>query len=169
VIAAQQKEALETSARRVLRNFETSAESSLGRFHQQMTAQLESSIAEGRSAFSSEFNVSIETFRAQRAADEKNWAENLERMSAESAARYQERINTASDSWVLSSVRRLNEHGQNLVESLMRSADDAVRESCAKLFDGLAEILREQASLSAKAGASGHGEAAAAPPPTNPE
>lgn len=170
VIAAQQKEALEASARRLLGNFETNAESSLGRFHQQMTAQLESSIAEGRSAIASESNASVEAFRAQRAEHEKEWTENLERIGAESAARYQERINTASDSWVLSSVRRLNEHGQNVVESLMRSADDAVRESCAKLFDGLAEILREQASLSAKAGASAphaSADAAAAPPPDN--
>lgn len=166
-IVETQRDALETSARRLLRNFETNAESSLGRFHQQMATQVEASIAEGRAALSSEFNASLESFRSERESHERLWSENLERLTADSVARYQERINTASDTWVVSSVRRLNEHGQNLVESLMRSADDAVRESCAKLFDGLAEILREQSSLSSRRSNSSdpRAEAAAAPPP----
>lgn len=167
-IVESQRDALETSARRLLRNFETNAESSLGRFHQQMAAQVETGIAEGRSAFSSEFKASLETFRTEREAHERDWIENLERLTTDSAARYQDRINTASDAWVVSSVRRLNEHGHNLVESLMRSADDAVRESCARLFDGLAEILRERSSLSSRspnsAASRGAAEAAAVPP-----
>ncbi|HTU32700.1 MAG TPA: hypothetical protein VMF66_02735 [Candidatus Acidoferrum sp.] len=166
-VVETQKEALESSARRLLRNFETNAESSLARFHQQMAAQVETSIAEGRSALSSEFKGSLEAFRAERDAHERDWAETLDRLNTEAAARYQDRINTTSDTWVVSSVRRLNEHGQNLVESLMRSADDAVRESCAKLFDGLAEILRERSSLSGRAAnsTSPRDMAAAVPPP----
>lgn len=167
-IVEAQQDALETSARRLLRNFETNAESSLARFHQQMAAQVETGVAEGRSALSSEFKASLEAFRADREAHERNWTENLERLNTESVMRHQERINAASDAWVLSSVQRLNEHGQNLVESLMRSADDAVRESCAKLFDGLAEILRERSSLSRPAGNSASSRkaagAAAVPP-----
>lgn len=168
-IVDTQRDVLETSARRLLRNFETNAESSLGRFHQQMAAQVETGIAEGRAALSSEFKASLETFRNEREAHERDWIENLERLTADSAARYQDRIDTASDAWVVSSVRRLNEHGQNLVESLMRSADDAVRESCARLFDGLAEILRERSSLSSHApnSAAPRGEAAAATPPAD--
>jgi hypothetical protein len=171
-IALEQKDVLETSARGLLRKFETSAESSLARFHQQLSAQLETSIAEGRSALSSEFNASLVAFRSEREAHEGNWAQNLERLNAESAARYQERVDTACDSWVVSSVRRLNEHGQNLVESLVESADDAVRESCAKLFDGLAGILRERSGLSGHPGHSAAparegAEAAAAPPPAD--
>jgi hypothetical protein len=160
---------LEVSARKLLRNFETNAESSLGRFHQQMAAQLETSIAEGRSALSSEFSASLTAFRAERDTHERDWTENLERMNADSVARYQERINTACDSWVVSSVRRLNEHGQNLVESMMRSADEAVRESCAKLFDGLAEILRERSTVSGPAESTNRRAAAeaAVPPRTD--
>jgi hypothetical protein len=46
-------------------------------------------------------------------------------------------------------VRRLNEHGQNVIESLMRSADQTLRDSFAKIFDGMSEMLRERASASA--------------------
>jgi len=44
----------------------------------------------------------------------------------------------------MSSIRRLNEHGQNAVESLLRSADQALRDSCSKVFEGLSAMLRER-------------------------
>lgn len=168
-IGEKERSELEASAARLLERFETGAESSVARLHHQMDAQLETSIAEARSALASEFNSSFAGFRSERETHEKEWTEALERLTAESAARYQDRIDTACDSWVVSSVRRLSEHGQNLVESLMRSADQAVRESCAKLFDGLAEILRERSAsamhASHSAGASHASAEAAIPPP----
>jgi hypothetical protein len=72
-------------------------------------------------------------------------------MGSEAASRYQDRLDAAGDSWIVSSVRRLNEHGQNVIESLMRSADQALRDSCAKLFDGLSEMIRDRAPQSTNA------------------
>ncbi len=166
----QQRE-LEDSAAQLLRKFETGAESSFARLHQQAAAQVETQISEARSAFAGELNSSLASFRSERETREKQWAENLERMSAEAAAHHRERLDTACDTWVVSSVRRLNEHGDHMIEALMRSADQAVRESCAKLFEGLAEILRERsralghAAHSAAAGHEASDLAAAAPPP----
>jgi len=167
---AQQRE-LQDSAAQLLRKFETGAESSFARLHQQAAAQVETHISEARSSFVNEFNSSLAGFRAERETHEKQWAESLERTSAEAAAHHRERLDTACDTWVVSSVRRLNEHGDHMIESLMRSADQAVRESCAKLFEGLAEILRERsralghAAHSAAAGHEASERAAAAVPP----
>ena len=61
-------------------------------------------------------------------------------------------LNEVSISGGVASVRRLNEHGQNGIESLLRSADQALRDSCSKVFEGLAEMLRERASNAAGAG-----------------
>jgi hypothetical protein len=163
--AQETAERLETSGIKLLRNFETSAESSLARFHQEMTSQLDASIVEGRSVLSSEFTSALTAYRLERETHEKEWTDNLERISGDALGRYQERINTAGDSFVLSSVRRLNEHGQQGLEGLMRSADQALRESCAKLFDGLAEILRERSSEFPGRPAGTAREAAEAAPP----
>jgi hypothetical protein len=135
---------LEGSASQLLRNFETSAESSLARFHAQIAAHLETSVVEGRSSLAAEFNSVLAGYRSERDAHQKDWLENLERLTNEATGRYQERLDTTRDSWMVSSVRRLNEHGQNVIESLMRSADQALRDSCARFFDGLAETLRER-------------------------
>jgi hypothetical protein len=167
--ARETVEQMETSGIKLLRNFETSVESSVARFHQEMAAQLETSIAEGRSTLSSELTCALTAYRLERETHEKEWTDNLGRLSGDALARYQERIETAGDSCVVSSVRRLNEHGQHGLESLMRSADQALRESCAKLFDGLAEILRERASTGefpGRTSGAAREAAEAAPPPS---
>jgi hypothetical protein len=159
---------LESSATQLLRNFETSADSSLARFHTQMASQLEASLAEGRSALASEFNAALAGYRSERESHQKDWLEHLERLSGEAAGRYQERLDTTCDSWMVSSVRRLNEHGQNVIESLMRSADQALRDSCARFFDGLAETLRERSigfGAPSPSTNAAHEAAEAAPPP----
>jgi hypothetical protein len=73
-------------------------------------------------------------------------------MSGDATGKFQDRLQTTADSWVMASVRRLNEHGQNGIESLLRSADQALRDSCSKVFDGLAQMLRERAANGAGAG-----------------
>ena len=61
----------------------------------------------------------LESFRTDREAYKSEWAASLDHSSAEAAAKHQERLQASSDSWVVSSVRRLNEHGQSAVESLI--------------------------------------------------
>jgi len=73
-------------------------------------------------------------------AHQKAWTENLDRLSDEVVARYRERLETTADSWIVSSVRRLNEHGQNAIESHARS-DQALRHSCSRFFDDLAKLF----------------------------
>lgn len=140
---------LERSTQMLLRNLETTARTSIDRFHSQMASQLESSIAEGREALTAEFSSALEGYRVEREAHQREWAGSLEQLSGEAAGKYQERLDTMCDSWMVSSVRRLNEHGQNTIESLMRSADQALRDSCAKVFDGLGEMLRDRAANAA--------------------
>jgi hypothetical protein len=156
----ERAEELERSSQLLLRNLETTARTSIDRFHAQMASQLESSIAQGRDALKGEFAATLEEYRGERETHQQEWRSNLEQLSGEAAGKYQERLDTMCDSWMVSSVRRLNEHGQNVIESLIRSADQGLRDSCAKVFDGLGEILRDRAANAA-------GVAGFTPPPPN--
>jgi hypothetical protein len=129
----------------IVRNLDGSATELMARFQAEMVAQRDGNLAEGRTALAAEFASSLEGYRLERDAHDKAWADNLDRVGRETAEKYQDRLDAAGDAWIVSSVRRLNEHGQNVIESLMRSADQALRESCAKLFEGLSEIIRDRA------------------------
>jgi hypothetical protein len=148
----QRTEEFDRSTQELLHQLDVNAWSSVERFRSQMASQLDSSVSEGRAALSAEFTSSMEGYRAERDSHQQEWLANLDRLSGDAAGRFQEKLQSTADSWVVGSVRRLNEHGQNSIESLLRSADQALRDSCSKVFEGLAEMLRERASNAAGAG-----------------
>jgi len=135
-------------AEQLIQNLESNAQASTERFRAQMASQLDETLAQGRNTLAAEFASALDAHKAEREAHQKSWAEELQRLSEEAAARHRDRLQTTGDSWVVSSVRRLNEHGQDAIESLMRSADQSLRESCARFFAGLSEMLRERPSNS---------------------
>jgi len=146
---AERERELGRAAEQLLQNLEESGRISLDRFRAQMASHVEEAIAGGRSALAAESASALDGFRSERDAQQKTWAEDLHRLSEEAAAKHQDRLQNASDSWTVSSVRRLNEHGQDAIESLTRSADQSLRESFAKLFEGLSEMFRERPAASA--------------------
>jgi hypothetical protein len=148
----ERTEEFDRSTQELLHQLDVNAWSSVERFRSQMASQLESSVGEGRAALGAEFASSLEGYRAERDAHQQEWLANLDRLSGEAAGRFQDKLQSTADSWVVASVRRLNEHGQNGIESLLRSADQALRDSCSKVFEGLAEMLRERATNAAGAG-----------------
>ena len=145
-------EEFERTTQQLHQQLDVNAISSTERFRSQMASHLEAGVSEGRAALSAEFASSFEAFRRERDAYQQEWATNLDKMSGDAAGKFQEKLQNTADSWVVSSVRRLNEHGQNGIESLLRSADQALRDSCSKVFEGLAEILRERVTNAAGVG-----------------
>ncbi len=143
------KQELQSFSEQLLRKLDGSAVALTERFRTQLDSQLEASVAAGRGALAAEFASALDGYRAERDAHDKVWAEKLDRVSAEAAEKYQDRMEAACDSWMVSSVRRLNEHGQNVIESLMRSADQSLRDSCSKVFEGLSELMRDRATNAA--------------------
>ena len=148
----ERAEEFDHATQQLLHQLDANAFSSVERFRAQMASQWETSVGEGRAALGAEFASALERFRGERDAHQSEWSAQLERASGEAAGKFQDRLQTTADSWVMASVRRLNEHGQNGIESLLRSADQALRDSCSKVFDGLAQMLRERAANGAGAG-----------------
>jgi hypothetical protein len=146
---AERTQELNHSASEVLQRFEGSAGDSVNRIRAQMESQIEIVMREARAVFSAEFASDLESYRQERDAHHDEWSQSLDQLSHDAMAKYQERLETACDSWIVSSVRRLSEHGQNAIESMLRSADVSLRESCSKVFDGLAEMLRERSASAA--------------------
>ncbi len=151
-ILAERQQEFEHFTAGAMRNLEDGASASVNRFHAQMASHVDASVGEGRNALASEFASMVQGFRADREAYKSEWAAGLDQLSAEAAAKHQERLQATSDAWVVSSMRRLNENGQSAVESLIHSADKSLRDSCSKVFEELAQMLRQTKSMAEAAG-----------------
>ena len=148
---ADRIEDLERARGEFVGKLEASAGTSIERFREQMAAQLDASATEGRGVLAAEYSSTLDRYRAERDLREKQWVEDLGVLSNKATEKYQDRLETSSDSWMVSSVRRLNEQGKNAIESLVRSADQALRDSCSKVFESFAEMLRGRATDAARA------------------
>jgi hypothetical protein len=167
VAVEQRQQDLKQFASELLLNLETGAGTSIDRFHAQMASELETSVAEGRRFLGAEFASTLDGYRSEREAYHADWLRKLNHASDEAAEKYQERLRKESDSWVDSSVREFNAHGRDAIETLVRSADQAVRDSCSKLFEGFSELLRQRVGNPSGAGGLGvapNDESAETPP-----
>jgi hypothetical protein len=162
----QRQQDLKQFASELLLNLETGAGTSIDRFHAQMASELETSVAEGRRFLGAEFASTLEGYRAERETYHSDWLGKLDRASDDAAGKYEQRLRDASDSWVASSVREFNVHGRDAIETLVRSADQAVRDSCSKLFEGFSELLRQRVGNPPGTGGAGpNSEPGETPPP----
>jgi hypothetical protein len=150
----QKKQDLENLTSQAQANLDSSTTNAMESLRQQTSSHVESTLNDTRSALAAETAASLESHRAERDAHAQRWTENLNAIADQSATQCNDRIQTAADAWTVASVRRLNEHGQNVIESLMRSADQALRDSISKIFEGLATTLRDYATNASSAGAS---------------
>ncbi len=57
---------------------------------------------------------------------------------------YKKRLENASNSWLLTTVSRLNEQSTLQLDELARSADARLRESCGQVFASIGETLRQR-------------------------
>jgi hypothetical protein len=174
--AATSQVALEERAARlqaIAEELRGKLESEARRFNAEFQARLadetESSVAGAHQALDAQFAAMLESFRAQRDAQEQEWLTGLERLSGESLSQYEERLRTAGDSWMLTSVKKLNEHGQNVIDSLSKNAEKALRNTCSKVFDGLAATMRERLLGKSEAVPSAAGVPLPGEDPTPPE
>ncbi|MGH9739948.1 MAG: hypothetical protein ACRD4X_15375 [Candidatus Acidiferrales bacterium] len=132
-----------------LQKFYSESSASMEQLHARMASELDGSLARGRDALAAEFAKAADNFRAERESREAEWSKAAGQIGDEAAGKFQERLQAASDSWAVSCVRRLNERGQGAVDALLRSADQALRDSFARVFEDLSETLREHPLSSA--------------------
>lgn len=140
-------------AQEALGKLSVSAEESLGTFRGRMTSEIDAAVAQGREGLAQELSSMLNGLANQREARQTEWAGSLDGLSQEATSKHEERLQTAGDAWIVSSVRRLNEHGQSTIESLMRVTDQALRDSCSKVFESLAEMMRDRTANAAGVGA----------------
>lgn len=148
---------LRGAADEVHKGFQSDAAISLDQFRERLSKQVLESMAGAQNSLAAELAATSAAARAQRDAYQQEWRANLQRLGDESAEQYEEHLRTVCDSWMVTSVRKLNEHGQDVIDSLTRAAEQAVRSTCSRVFDGLAEAMRDTllgASVQAQAATS---------------
>ncbi|MGH9575543.1 MAG: hypothetical protein ACRD40_18700 [Candidatus Acidiferrales bacterium] len=140
------RQELENYTRQVHAAFESESATAAQGMREHALSHLQSAVAEARATLVADSAAAMDAHRLQHTAEAQEWSERLNRVAEDAVAQGAGRIQTAADTSTVAAVRRLNEHGQNMIDSLMRSANQALRDSASKMFEGLAAAMREQAA-----------------------
>ena len=86
----------------------------------------------------------LESWRNERDSQHRDWINALAQLGNEALDQHQNRLANVSNSWMATSVATLSEHSQNVLDQLAQAAEQRLRETCAQVFSGLGDTLRQR-------------------------
>ncbi|HEV2289490.1 MAG TPA: hypothetical protein VGR81_11100 [Candidatus Acidoferrales bacterium] len=128
---------------RLTKSLEAHAETTFDDFRQRISAQTQEILAQSSQRLTAQSEASLETLRER---GESNIAEWMEKQKSSSETAYNDfegRLRATSDSQLNASLLQLDEIGRDRVESLVRTAEGAMRKACFDAFDGMARAMKE--------------------------
>jgi len=139
---------LEQSSREALEkarsDMEFNREGSLNQFQSQLEARLMEGIEQARTHLESQLGPLMESWEEKREAEQRAWVEALKKSTDESIEQYKGRLENASNSWLLASATTLGQHSQGVLDTLAKSAEKRIRETCAEVLAGMGDTLKER-------------------------
>jgi hypothetical protein len=67
-----------------------------------------------------------------------------ERLGNQAAEHFRGRLENASNSWLVATVSMLDHQSHDVVANIAKSAEEKLRTTCAEVFSGLGDTLRER-------------------------
>ena len=86
----------------------------------------------------------LESWRNERDSQHRDWINALAQLGNEALDQHQNRLANVSNSWMATSVATLSEHSQNVLDQLAQAAEQRLRDTCAQVFSGLGDTLRQR-------------------------
>src|ERR1700687_2404928 len=86
----------------------------------------------------------LESWRQERDAQHRDWINALEQLGALALDQHQNRLANVFNSWMATRVATLSENSQHVLDQLARAAEQRLRDTCAQVFAGLGDTLRQR-------------------------
>jgi hypothetical protein len=106
--------------------------------------QAQQAIAHAKNELDSLLESAREALRIESDTRETHLRESLATIGDEGVQTYKQRLESAANSWMLTTVSKLNQESQQHVEELARNAEESLRETCKQVFANVGEALRLQ-------------------------
>ena len=140
----QERRRLEAAAEQVLHSLQARAQTSFNHFQEQLAITSERNLSQSTESLASQLGATLDVFREQGKAQLAEWSAKQEGLGAEELERHEDRLRSAGNSWLDATVGQLDTWNQKRMDSLVSSAEDAMRKACVDVFDGLAQAMKEK-------------------------
>ncbi|MGA3294496.1 MAG: hypothetical protein ABSE45_11005 [Candidatus Acidiferrales bacterium] len=146
--AAESLRRFEEASRQALEkarsDMEYDREGSLGEFQQRVDQRTTQAIEQAHGRLQSQLASMMGTWEARRQVDQAEWQEQLKRSSNESIEEYKTRLENTTNAWLLASATTLGQNSQAVLDTLAKSAEKLLRETCAEVLVSMGDVLKER-------------------------
>jgi hypothetical protein len=116
----------------------------LRRFHTAMSGALDSGIAETHQRVQAGLAPLLDSWKSMTEKHEGEMRKVYGRMGDESAEQYHSRLENVSKQWMLATVTTLDHQSREVLNGIAAAAEEKLRETCARVFAGIGDTLRER-------------------------
>jgi vacuolar-type H+-ATPase subunit E/Vma4 len=116
----------------------------LRRFQSSMSGALDAGVTEAQKKVSEGFAPLLDSWKAMTAAHQQEMQSIYGRMGEHAAEQYKSRLENVSNQWMLATVASLDHQSREMISGIAATAEEKLRQACAKVFDGVGESLRER-------------------------
>ncbi|MGH9730805.1 MAG: hypothetical protein ACRD4A_03830, partial [Candidatus Acidiferrales bacterium] len=140
----QERRRLEATAEQILHGLQARAQTSFSHFQEQLAITSGRNLAQSNDSLASQLCATLDVFRQQGKTQLAEWSAKQDGLGAEELERHEDRLRSAGNSWLDATVNQLDALNQKRMDSLVRSAEDAMRKACVDVFDGVAQAMKEK-------------------------
>jgi hypothetical protein len=120
------------------------AEKSANEFRSALMQQSQEGLAEARRELASQVDLAKDNLRIEGQTQEQHLRRTMASLAESALTEYKQRLENASNSWLVTTVSRLNQQSEAQIAALEQSAEQRLRETCNQVFAGLGETLRRR-------------------------
>ena len=142
---------IDSYAAQVRAKLESDARSLAGEFQRVLVQQTRNALAQAKQDLAAQLDQGKDSLRTQGEALERQLEASSQSLQMKAMDEYKQRLENASNTWLLTTVTKLNQQSQGLIDQLTTSLEMKLRTTCNTVFTEVGETLRQR--LAALSGA----------------
>ncbi len=136
--------AMENHAAAIRATLESEARRFSSEFRESLTQQSDQAVARAQQEAALQAEASRHDLRMQGELQASELRQAFTLLGNQAIDEYRKRLEDASDSWLSATVGKLNEESKERIESLAKTAESRLRETCVTVFASVGETLRSR-------------------------
>jgi hypothetical protein len=135
---------IEAHTVQVRSKLESDARILAGEFQRTLVQQTQHGLAQGKQELASQVDHAKDSLRIETQTLERQLRSSMQSIGAQTMDEYRQRLENASNSWLLTTVTKLNQQSGALIDQLTKSTETGLRSTCNAVIAEMGETLRQR-------------------------
>jgi hypothetical protein len=140
----QNAASIEAHTVQVRSKLESDARTLAGEFQRALAQQTQQGLSQGKQELSSQIDLAKDNLRIESQSLDRQLRASLQSFGTHAMDEYKQRLENASNSWLLTTVTKLNQQSEALMNQLAESTEKRLRSTCSTVIAELGETLRQR-------------------------